>query len=143
MKKPVTCKGAIITSPYGERMITNGKKEFHGGIDIAVPGVANVPIFAAYDGRVEAIITNAKISCGLSFFIYNHCGFYCLYFHLAIINPCLSVGDKIDEGAYLGIMGNTGNSRGVHIHYGHRKGMASGTETYEPTEIIKLYEVKK
>jgi murein DD-endopeptidase MepM/ murein hydrolase activator NlpD len=36
-------------------------------------------------------------------------------------------------------MGNTGASRGMHLHYGHRKGMVSGSETFDPADVSALY----
>lgn len=140
MIKPIQNRKAIITSGYGVRVIPGGMKEMHGGIDIAVPGnPSHVPVYATCSGRITAM-TDASASCGNSVFIKPSDGdFYCLYFHLDYINPDLQVGEPVVAGEYLGAMGNTGNSRGMHLHYGHRKGMASGTETIDPIEVSELY----
>jgi murein DD-endopeptidase MepM/ murein hydrolase activator NlpD len=140
MTKPTRNKSAFVSSEYGERVL-NGAKEFHGGIDIAVPSnPEGVPIYAAYAGTVGAIIKDASISCGRAVFVKrNDADYYCLYFHLDTVNADLVVGERIVEGDFIGIMGNTGHSFGNHLHYGHRKTMTSGSETYNPEEIRKLY----
>jgi len=140
MIKPIQNKNAIITSPYGERIL-NGNKEFHNGIDIAVKGNPNcVPVYASFAGVIGAIINDSSMNCGRAVFVKrNDADFYCLYFHLASINSDLSVNDHIAEGMFLGIMGSSGFSTGQHLHYGHRKGMVSGTECYDPKEITQLY----
>src|SRR5699024_12555289 len=38
-----------------------------------------------------------------------------LYAHLSAIS--VITGDSIDQGSQLGVMGNTGNSKGVHLHF--------------------------
>lgn len=139
MTKPIKNKKAIITSPYGKRTL-KGKEENHGGIDIAVQGNPRCPVYATCDGTITTIITDPKASCGIAVFIKpQDKDYYCLYFHLEFVNPDLLYGDKVKEGDYLGTMGNTGHSFGVHLHYGHRKGMASGTECYDPKEVSSLY----
>jgi murein DD-endopeptidase MepM/ murein hydrolase activator NlpD len=139
MTKPVKNKYAIITSQFGERRIPDGTIENHGGIDIAVPGVRYVPIYATCSGKVAAI-TDATASCGNAVFVKPDVGdYYCLYFHLDFVNPDIAVNDQVLEGDYLGTMGNTGVSRGIHLHYGHRKGMTSGTECIDPVDVSGLY----
>lgn len=140
MTKPVKNKNAVVTSGYGKRTIPNGSTEFHGGIDIAVTGnPKHVPIYSTCLGKVTAI-TDASASCGNAVFIkpVDH-DFYCLYFHLDYVNPDIYVGATVAEDDYIGAMGNTGNSRGMHLHYGHRKGMESGSETIDPQEVRGLY----
>lgn len=140
MTKPVKNKNAIITSLYGNRILNN-ENQFHEGIDIAVKGnPAGVPVYATCNGFIGAIIYDAKISCGKAVFIKRFdADYYCLYFHLDSVNADLSQNDFVHEGDFIGIMGNTGHSFGQHLHYGHRKGMQSGTETYDPKEITSLY----
>lgn len=141
MIRPIKNKNAIMTSGYGNRTLPNGNIEFHGGIDIAVPkNPTGVPVYATCAGTIGAIITDASISCGRAVFIKReNADYFCLYMHLETVNPDMSVGDYIAQGQYLGTMGNTGASRGMHLHYGHRKSMVSGSETYDPIEVSELY----
>ncbi len=34
----------------------------------------------------------------------------------------ITVGQYVDQGAMIGTVGNTGNSRGAHLHYEQRSG---------------------
>lgn len=44
--------------------------------------------------------------------------FYVQYAHMSSVRPdLLSTGGFIDRGDSIGIMGSTGNSSGVHLHY--------------------------
>lgn len=141
MIRPIRNKKAVMTSGYGHRTLPNGSTEFHGGIDIAVHGnPVGVPVYSTCAGTIGAIITDASISCGRAVFIKREgADYYCLYMHLETVNADLSVGDYIPQATYLGTMGNTGASRGMHLHYGHRKSMVSGSETYDPVEVSALY----
>jgi len=145
MTKPVKNKNAVVTSGYGVRTL-DGKKEFHGGLDISVPGnPQHVPIYSTMSGVITAIIYDANASCGKAVFVKpDKSDFYCLYFHLDYINADLFVDEHIEEGQYIGGMGYTGrcippNKNGTHLHYGHRKGMESGTETLDPQEVRGMY----
>ena len=44
-------------------------------------------------------------------------GTFSLYAHLAYASVTLSVGDRVCQGAVLGVIANTGNSFGDHEHY--------------------------
>ncbi len=136
--KPV--KRGIITSPYGER-IMNGQKQFHPGIDIGVVGnPINEPVVAAKDGVISWINENPATSGGFGKVVYVHLkdGWFSIYPHLSDIEESLFVGKEIKEGDAIGIMGNTGYSFGIHLHYEERRTMAAGSSR-EPTDIIKLY----
>ena len=101
-----------ITSPYGKRSIGDG---FHDGIDIGavVPG-DNDPIFAAHDGTVA--MSYFSKSYGNCIIINDSKTKYStLYGHLA--KRYVSVGDVVEQGKPIGLMGTTGNSTGIHLHF--------------------------
>ena len=50
---------------------------------------------------------------------------YTLYSHLANYNNCPEVGSSVSKGQQIGIMGNTGNSFGTHLHFGILVGYSS------------------
>ncbi|SDM40021.1 Septal ring factor EnvC, activator of murein hydrolases AmiA and AmiB [Lachnospira pectinoschiza] len=101
-----------ITSDYGD---TEGRSAPHKGIDIGgvKAGVAGDPIYAAYDGKV--VISTYSASAGNYIMIYHGDGLYTRYLHCSSL--LVSVGDYVTKGQKIGLMGTTGNSTGVHLHF--------------------------
>lgn len=105
-----------ITSPFGYRThpVTGQQGSFHAGVDIAGSG----PIRASRAGTV----TQASFSgsYGYTVIIDHGNGYSTLYAHM---QPNLSVapGQSVSQGQQLGIMGTTGRSTGVHLHFEIRK----------------------
>lgn len=48
----------------------------------------------------------------------GHASHFCIFAHLNYINPKLSVGDLIDADTFIGVVGNTGDSKATHLHFG-------------------------
>ncbi len=99
----------------------------HNGIDFArnyaVP--SGTPILAAADGRVVLITTGCVIGdarCATGWgnqVVLAHTGdttYFTRYAHLATVD--VAKGQEIAAGAQLGMMGTTGNSTGIHLHFG-------------------------
>ena len=102
-----------VTSEYGWRNFNGGG--FHHGIDIA-PFVENTPVVAAADGVVWRSYYNK--SYGNVIMIAHEIDgveFMTVYAHLA--NRAVSENDEVKKGDFLGIMGTTGHSTGVHLHF--------------------------
>lgn len=102
--------GGYISSQMGARW---GRQ--HNGIDIARP--SNRAILAADGGIVKS--AGPQGSFGNRVVIDHGNGYQTLYAHLASIQ--VSPGQKVGRGSTLGIMGATGNSTGVHLHFEVRK----------------------
>lgn len=86
----------------------------HQGIDIGRRSwTANSPIFAAYPGKV----TKAGWGNDYGRVIYINHGneFETRYAHLEKFY--VKAGDWVDKGQKIGIMGNSGRSSGVHLHF--------------------------
>jgi len=101
-----------ISDGWGMRIhpITN-ELEFHNGIDIAnLPGT---PIYAAADGMVVA--ADYDNGYGKRIVLAHSGGYHTLYAHL--YNHQVRVGDQVNKGQIIGLMGNTGLSTGPHLHY--------------------------
>ncbi|PRX65058.1 murein DD-endopeptidase MepM/ murein hydrolase activator NlpD [Cohnella sp. SGD-V74] len=94
-----------ITSEYGKRW---GRQ--HEGIDTVS---TNRNIFAADSGKVIYAAKNSGY--GNHIIIDHQNGYQTLYAHLSKIN--VKRGDLIEKGDVIGIMGNTGRSTGVHLHF--------------------------
>ena len=109
-----TTEGIPISSPYGWRIHPiSGERKFHAGTDF--DGVANDPIYATQDG----IITVNKWSDSGGWMIYiQHTGdeYHSRYLHL-IKQGSVSVGSTVTKGQQIGLMGTTGSSTGVHLHF--------------------------
>ncbi len=104
-----------VTSGYGWRDIGFGQ-EFHYGIDIGSGGRKNVPIVSVADGVVTYVgplstwgnIVRVKHNV-------NGQEFETLYAHLASMS--VKVGQEVEKGKKIGIMGQTGRATGVHLHF--------------------------
>ncbi|MNH99757.1 Murein hydrolase activator NlpD precursor [compost metagenome] len=100
---------ASLSSTFGTRW---GK--LHKGIDIT----GNKNIMAADNGKV--IETGYKSDYGNYIIITHLNGYETLYGHLSKINT--STGKIVEKGEKIGIMGSTGDSTGVHLHFEIHKG---------------------
>jgi murein DD-endopeptidase MepM/ murein hydrolase activator NlpD len=92
----------------------------HTGVDWGMP--VGVPLYASVEGTVIAGTTSVTIHAidpvtGRSYFA--------VYHHLSKIN--VSNGVFVEQGAPIGLSGNTGRSTGPHLHFEIRR------DTYKTT----------
>ena len=121
MSKHMIFKGRNrVTQIYGGR---------HGGIDIV--GDDDATIHAVRAGRVccvqhwDGVTKTGDQSYGTLAIIEDTSGEYHYYAHMARI--FVSAGDNVAYDAPIGIMGDTGNTTGAHVHYEKRKGTSIGS----------------
>jgi len=88
-----------------------GYNRFHSGIDIVAPSGTLIKsadggeiIHAGYDGGY-----------GYSIMVYHGGGFATWYAHLSRI--LVSVGQRVERGQVIGLVGSTGWSTGPHLHF--------------------------
>ena len=101
-----------VTSPFGVRFHPIHRRMIqHSGIDIGAPhGQA---VVAADSGTV---ITSAFNSSYGNFIVISHGnGVSTLYAHLSTRQ--VSVGDTVNRGQRIGLVGSTGVSTGPHLHF--------------------------
>ncbi|WP_340372546.1 M23 family metallopeptidase [Peribacillus sp. FSL E2-0218] len=98
--------GGYISSKQGQRW---GK--LHKGIDIARPSTRTIT--AADHGIIESAGNSGGY--GNKITINHNNGYKTVYAHLDSIG--VKAGQKIEKGAKIGMMGSTGNSTGVHLHF--------------------------
>lgn len=100
-------RGGYLSSGYGQRW-----GRFHAGIDIA--GAGDRTIVAADHGKV---IRAGWHSGGYgNYVVIDHGnGYRTLYAHLASIR--VKAGATVQRGDAIGVMGSTGHSTGVHLHF--------------------------
>jgi murein DD-endopeptidase MepM/ murein hydrolase activator NlpD len=98
-----------VTSGFGWRAFDNAH---HNGVDFGTRG-AHPPIFAAEAGTV--IISGFSHSAG-NWVVINHGGgLVTKYMHNSVNH--VSVGQQVVRGQVIGLVGNTGNSFGAHLHF--------------------------
>jgi len=88
--------------------------KFHGGIDIG--GNAGLEIRAAADGLVIGTYDSGKTGFGRYIVIrHEEINMTTLYAHLSSVN--VTAGQTVNQGEQIGVMGTTGSSTGVHLHF--------------------------
>ena len=126
MQVPINSENIKITSYYGNRQYYyQGKliKDFHNGIDLVPSPCNNNEILAFADGVVTSMQkTGRQYGTGCYVRIKHSNGLYTLYYHLKSGTICVNVGDKVKKGQKLGIIGTTGKSTGIHLHFQIDKG---------------------
>ena len=102
-----------LSSPFGMRMHPIlGYERMHNGIDMACP--AWTPIYATRGGKVT--IAKYSDSAGNYVQINHGDGYASVYMHM--IQYVVSYGEYVAQGQLIGYVGNTGLSKGNHLHFG-------------------------
>ncbi|MEF2246401.1 M23 family metallopeptidase [Paenibacillus sp. IITD108] len=111
-----------ITSSYYVRIHPVTKeKSMHTGIDIGRPIVNGKfderaqPIFSVADGKVTH--AGSKGTYGTAVYVDHGNGLVTIYAHLKSVDKNIKVGSIVEPGTVLGIMGSTGRSTGIHLHF--------------------------
>lgn len=100
-----------VSSHYGyTKNASNGRREFHRGIDIAVP--EGTQVLATQNGTVVEV-SNAP-GYGNYVVIANSDGYVSKYGHLSQIN--VSVGRKVTQGQVIAKSGSTGSATGSQLY---------------------------
>ena len=105
-------KGGWVSSLFGFRTDPlNGKREFHEGMDFA--GTPGTPITAVAAGIVTW--SGPRYGYGNLIEVSHGKGYITRYAHNS--KNLVSVGEKVEKGEVIGLMGNTGRSTGPHVHF--------------------------
>ena len=94
------------SSHFGPR-----RRRFHYGLDLAMP--TGEPIYAAFDGVVR--FSKYNRSYGNLIVIRHDNGLETYYAHLS--KRHVTPGTRVKAGEEIGLCGNTGRSRGSHLHF--------------------------
>lgn len=131
---PVKTDKLKVTSKFGKRTYTyQGKKvtDFHKGIDL----VGGSEIVATADGKVVSTCNKGEqYGTGCYVRIEHSNGLNTLYYHLKSGSVLVKKGQKVTKNQTLGIMGTTGKSTGVHLHYQIDKG--SSDTAIDPYDYV-------
>ena len=102
-----------LTSPFGPRQAPlAGASTYHQGVDLAAS--RGTPVCASRSG----IVTIARFSSSAGNYVQldHQDGFRSVYMHLDTY--CVSAGQIVSAGQQIGTVGNTGISKGNHLHFG-------------------------
>lgn len=101
-----------VTSPFGIRHHPIYRlPKMHQGIDISGGG----SISSAKAGRVSFV--GNRGGYGYTIIIDHDDGLRTLYAHLVNQSALVDVGERVSRNQPIGVMGTTGNSTGVHLHF--------------------------
>jgi murein DD-endopeptidase MepM/ murein hydrolase activator NlpD len=106
-----------ISSGFGDRVAPcRYCSSNHRGVDFT-PGLG-APIFAIADG----VVTTAEFGGGYGQYVYieheiNGQRILSVYAHMQRGSSPLRVGEEIQVGDFIGLVGNTGTSTGAHLHF--------------------------
>lgn len=111
-----------VFSKYGRRRRGN-----HNGVDI--PMKLGEPLFATFDGKVRISQYNTG-GFGYLVILRHTNGLESWYGHLSRLN--VEPGEIVKVGQVIGFAGNTGRSRGNHLHFE----MRYKDQTFDPEFLI-------
>lgn len=123
-----------LTSPFGKyREYNTGIRRHHYGTDIA--NVVGTPIYASNRGVVS--LADRLHIYGNAVILNHGQGVSSSYNHLNEIH--VKVGDRVEKGQRVGLMGATGQATGSHLHWGMVvKGVAVAPEEWTERDFSSL-----
>ena len=102
-----------LASGFGMRTDPFDKsRKMHSGMDFSAP--RGTPVYAASNGKVVRADSRSS-GYGKHIRIDHGFGYLTLYGHLDSYN--VRRGQKVKKGDIIGYVGNTGRSKGFHLHY--------------------------
>ena len=116
---PLPASSWQITSEFGPRDFA--PDPMHTGIDFAA--ARGTPIYSVMDGVVLLRLTNMR-TFGHHIAIYHGGGVTTMYAHMVSFGA-FNVGDAVSRGDVVGYVGNTGLSRGYHLHFEYQRGASA------------------
>jgi murein DD-endopeptidase MepM/ murein hydrolase activator NlpD len=122
-------RSSRVTSKFGSGRVFNGRvSSSHLGVDYQ--GAEGDPIYAANRG-VVALVAEFFLA-GNVVYIDHGLGVVTGYFHMS--KPEVSVGDTVQRGQEIGLVGATGRVTGPHLHWSARYGAL----TVDPGDLLNL-----
>lgn len=110
--EPVDPALSSISSGFGIRKDPfNGRRAFHEGIDFRAK--TGTPVRSTGKGRVVG--SGYSPDYGEHIIVSHGMGYETMFAHLS--KRLVRVGDEIEPGMLIGLVGNSGRSTGAHLHY--------------------------
>lgn len=112
----IPVKNYIESAFYGDRrryLYSDGtiSRSLHNGSDLAAP--VGEPVYASARGKV--VMAQMRILTGNTVVIEHLPGVYTLYYHLDSMS--VQIGQIVERGEELGVVGKTGLVTGAHLHW--------------------------
>lgn len=123
----VVASGIFVWPTSG--VISQGFKWYHRAIDIV--NDAGTAILAADAGKVIVAGWPDNVGYGNRVMIDHGNGYMTLYGHMSKVS--VTVGQAVNRGDMIGLIGSTGRSTGPHLHFEIRKGGG----TIDPMTFLK------
>jgi murein DD-endopeptidase MepM/ murein hydrolase activator NlpD len=124
-----------VTSTFGMRIDPYSKtKKMHLGIDLATP--IGTEVLAAANGEVLKVIT-ASTGYGNHIIVAHGTEYQTKYAQLSQMQ--VKVGEKVSQGQVIALSGNSGQSKGPHLHYEVYKNEGA----VDPAGYINNYDLEK
>ncbi len=103
-----------VSGVYGSQRIYNGTpKSWHSGMDVAA--VKGTPIKAPAGGIITFANPDLYLTGG-TVLIDHGMGISSNFLHLSRLD--VKVGDRVEQGQIIGLVGATGRATGPHMHWG-------------------------
>ena len=112
VNQPLENKVKSCTSDFKTR---NKKRPTHNGMDLISKSSKNNYVISVADGTVSN--TGYDKKSGYYVFVKHEVGVYSFYCHLKKSSTLVKKGQKVTKGTRLGLMGESGEANGVHLHY--------------------------
>ena len=122
-----------VTSPRGYRVL-NGKREYHGGLDLVALG--DKTVYAIADGKVDGVPWEPN---GFGRYVRQLLpdGRRIYYGHMVDGSQKVKAGQTIKKGDALGVMGSSGNSTGAHTHL-ELRGPGTGKDSLDISALTGI-----
>lgn len=123
--------GALEQDPWGWRFSSaRGAWRMHTGVDLVAP--EGTTVLAVQTGRVQRVADIAGY--GLTVLVDHGGGWSSLYAHL--LEASVSPGESVRAGQPLGLVGQSGNASGPHLHLEVRQRQPQGLVAVDPTPLL-------
>jgi murein DD-endopeptidase MepM/ murein hydrolase activator NlpD len=115
LQAPVEHDGYVFPVGGGPGVVSVGHTHHdYPAADIDAP--AGTQEYALHDGTVVAAWPTGDGGCGIGFEIATTDGLEWTYCHMSYLEPAVTQGAQLSAGAPVGLVGQTGDATGPHLH---------------------------
>ncbi|PEW14821.1 MULTISPECIES: M23 family metallopeptidase [Bacillus cereus group] len=114
-----------------------GSRPDHHGVDLAEAGYH--PIYAAASGQVSrSYFSSSYGECIMIVHTIDGITWETVYAHMRSGSRTVKEGDYVSQGQTIGVMGNTGDSSGQHLHFELHKGRWNASKSNAVNPLAHL-----